>query len=61
MTKGLQLMRKIARLAREAQGLLPREEDRQVAVEIKLAAECVVNAEGGTRNAENKPRAPHHD
>jgi anti-sigma factor ChrR (cupin superfamily) len=58
MKKGLQRISQIARLAREAQGELEREEDRQVAVEIKLAAECLLESH---RAAEPARHNPHRD
>lgn len=58
MTKGLKLMSQIATLARKAERELLSAEDKQTAVEIKLAAEVVLEA--------HRPRATaahhaHHD
>jgi len=58
MTKGIQLMSQIAALARQAIGELQSEEDKQAATEIKLAAECVVNA--NARDARHPSPATRH-
>jgi len=51
MKKGVQLMTQIAKLARQAVVELDNEDDKQAAVEIRLAAECVIgaNQKGGAR------------
>lgn len=44
MTRALQLLSKISRQAGEAAELLERQEDKQVAVEIRWAAEAVIES-----------------
>lgn len=61
MTKGFKIMQKIAALAREAQGALEREEDQQVAVEIKLAAECLLQGGAKDEGRRKKTAGAHHD
>lgn len=55
-------MSKIAALAREAQGEFDRQEDQQVAVEIKLAAECLLESHRSPAPRKSKPETfSHHD